>query len=77
MTDARLRKLTGWICALAVAGVLAFDLWIGMTFGTSTTISWQLWTCSRRFPVLPLLAGWEGRGIFTRARQKREEARRA
>ncbi len=68
MTAARLT--CGVLLAVAVLLGL-YDLAVGLTAGGSATISWQVWTWSRRYPTIPFGAGYLCGHLFAQMRSQK------
>lgn len=50
------------LIVLVVGGL--FDLWLGATRGGAATISWSLYTLSKRYPTVAFAAGYLCGHIF-------------
>lgn len=50
-------KITICFIIAVVIISIAFDVWIGTTYGSGATISWVSWRASKVFPVIPFAVG--------------------
>ncbi len=50
-------NLTLAFILLVVIVCIAFDVFIAAKHGGTATISWQLYTVSKTYPIIPLLVG--------------------
>jgi hypothetical protein len=46
------------VLLLGAALLIVYDIWVGITSGTESTISWHLWQASREHPIIPALMGF-------------------
>lgn len=58
-------RLTEEVLIVVAIALGLYDLAIGLTCGSGSTISWQVWTWSQRYPVIPFGAGVLCGHLFT------------
>jgi hypothetical protein len=57
MNQKQVTNITIGVMIGALVVLLAYDVWAGLTAGTNATISWQIWTYSHKWPILPFSVG--------------------
>lgn len=58
-------RMTQIVLLVVVVGLSLYDLAIGVTCGSGSTVSWQVWVWSQRYPVIPFGAGMLCGHLFT------------
>lgn len=51
-------NLTTVVIMLAAFTLGAYDIYTGVRYGSETTISWDIWQASQRWPTIAFAAGY-------------------
>lgn len=49
--------ITAWFIVIIIFTCIFYDIYIGINYGTASTISWVTWTTAKNYPIIPFAAG--------------------
>lgn len=51
------QQITAWTITAVAVGLIVYDVWVCIKYGSASTISWVTWTTCRKYPIIPFAAG--------------------
>lgn len=70
------RVITAWFIVVIIFTAIFYDIYIGVTHGGDSTISWVTWTTAKNYPAIPFAIGFICGHLFW-SQQTKERKRNA
>lgn len=58
------RTITVWFILVVIVFSILYDIWVGTTYGSASTISWVTWTTAQHYPAIPFAVGFLAGHLF-------------